>query len=217
MKIGMEFGIKMKTLHWKIEDRVGHLVLARPPANTMDRAFFAELAHITREVIPQAGIRALLIYGQGRHFSAGADPQELKEDIRASMDGEADAPVPSFITDNTESFRFIEALEVPTFAAIRGTCLGSALELALCCSYRICGEGTVLGFPETSFSLMPGCGGSVKLPGITGRAKAMELILGGRNFSAEEAYRWGIVQRVVDRKEVIEMAVSRAREMIADC
>jgi enoyl-CoA hydratase/carnithine racemase len=88
------------------------------------------------------------------------------------------------------------------------------MELALFCKYRICAEGAVLGFPETSFGLMPGCGGSVKLPSIVGRSKAMELIISGRNFSVSEAYNWGIVHKIVHRKILLEETMKMATEMI---
>jgi enoyl-CoA hydratase/carnithine racemase len=204
------------TINWRIVNDTGHLVLDQPPANTMTRKFFVELGRLTRDVIPGSGIRALVIYGQGRHFSSGADHTDLVDHIGEGLPGNYPHKLPGFLVENMESFRYLANLSVPTFAAIRGTCLGSGLELALCCNYRICGDGAVLGFPESSFGLMPGCGGSVKLPGIVGRSKAMELILSGRNFSAEEAHRWGIVQRVVPRKEAVEVAVRLAERMISD-
>jgi enoyl-CoA hydratase/carnithine racemase len=113
-----------------------------------------------------------------------------------------------------QSFRYIDNLTVPTIAAIRGTCFGSALELALTCKFRICAEGTVLGFPESSFGLMPGCGGSVKLPALVGKSKAIELIISGRNFSASEAYQWGIVQKVVHRRSLMEETLYVASKLI---
>ena len=203
------------TLTWNVEDGIGHLVLAQPPANTMTGAFFQELGEVTRDVIPGSGARALVIYGQGRHFSAGADPVELKERIRKGLPKDYPLSLPGFLSDNMASFQFIEELTIPTFAAIRGTCLGSGLELALYCKYRICGEGAVLGFPESSFGLMPGCGGSVKLPSITGTARAIELLLSGRNFLADEAEQQGIVHKVVARSNVIDETVKAARRMIS--
>jgi enoyl-CoA hydratase/carnithine racemase len=182
----------------------------------MNIAFFEELARFTREALPGSGARAMVVYGNGRHFSAGAEPEELKRRIRQELPASYPDELPRFLTENTKSFQYIEGMRIPTFAAIRGTCLGSGLELALCCKFRICAEGAVLGLPESSFGLMPGGGGSVKLPAITGKARAMELILSGRNFSAEEAYQWGIVQRVVPRKEVVERAVMMAKKMISD-
>ncbi len=204
----------LKTINWHIENEIGHLILNQPPANTMTHLFFNELRIMTSEIIPGAGARAIIIYGSGRHFSAGADPAELKTRIMENLPSDYPQKLPAFLEENTGSFQYFEKLEIPVFAAIRGACFGSAMELALFCKFRICAEGAVLGFPETSFGLMPGCGGSVKLPGIVGRAKAIEIITGGRNFSAEEAYKWGIVHKIVDRKLLIGETVKIAEKMI---
>jgi enoyl-CoA hydratase len=206
--------MQLKTILWKIEHDIGHLILNQPPANTMTRLFFDELGILTREIIPQLTIKALIIYGNGRHFSSGADHYELRKRIMENMPPTYPKELPHFLKDNIQSFLFFEKLQIPSFAAIRGTCLGSALELALFCKYRICAEGTVLGFPEASFGFMPGCGGSINLTSIVGRTRAIELIISGRNFSATEAYNWGIVHKIVDRKILIEETLKMASSMI---
>jgi len=198
----------LKTITWKIENEIGHLVMDQPPANTMTRLFFDELYELTQDIIPASGIKALVIYGTGRHFSAGADHVDLTDRIMENLSDQFPKELPAFLTQNTESLLYLDQLPVPTFAAIRGSCFGSALELALACKYRICAEGSVLGFPESSFGLMPGCGGSVRLAGIVGRSKAIELILGGRNFSAEEALEWGLVHKIVPRKDILRECLS---------
>ena len=204
----------LKTISWKVESDIGHLVLNRPPANTMTRYFFEELNLLTREIIPKSEIKSLIIYGNGRHFSAGADHYDLSDRIRDNLPEDYPENLPSFLKETIQSFQYIDTMQIPTFAAIRGTCFGSALELALSCKFRICAEGTVLGFPESSFGLMPGCGGSVKLPGIAGRSKAIELIISGRNFSAAEAYQWGIVHKVVHRKILLEETLKMVKKLI---
>ncbi len=204
----------MKTLIWKIEDDILHLVINQPPANIMTRYFFDEMNLFTQEILPATAIKALLIYGNGRHFSAGADRNDLAKRIGENLPKNYPAELPSFLKETTRSYQYLERLQIPTFAAIRGTCFGSALELALCCKFRVCAEGTVMGFPETSFGLMPGCGGSVKLPAIVGRSKAIELIISGRNFSAAEAYQWGIVHKVLRRKILIEETLKMIKALI---
>jgi enoyl-CoA hydratase/carnithine racemase len=206
--------MELKTIAWKIEHDIGHLMLNQPPSNIMNRLFFDELSILTHRIIQQSEIKAIVIYGSGRHFSSGADPSELKNRILANIPSAYPKKLPFFLEETTRNFLFFEKLQIPSFAAIRGACLGSAMELALFCKYRICGEGAVLGFPETSFGLMPGCGGSIKLPAIVGRAKAIDIILSGRNFSSEEAYSWGIVQKIVHRKTVLEETLKMATAMI---
>jgi enoyl-CoA hydratase/carnithine racemase len=204
----------LRTINWKIENSIGLLMLDQPPANTMTQLFFDELRILIREIIPQTDIKALLIYGNGRHFSSGAEPFELKKRIVENLSSVLPGELPDFLVENTKTFMALEKLPIPSFAAIRGTCLGSAMELALFCRYRICADGAVLGFPETTFGLMPGCGGSIKLPGIIGKARAMELLISGRNFSATEAYNWGIVHKIAGRKTIIEETMKMATEMI---
>lgn len=197
----------LKTIDWKIENSIGHLVLNQPPANTMTGLFFEELSEVTGSIIPGSSIRALLIYGKGRHFSSGADHFDLRTRIIERLKYDRREEIPAFMKRTMDSFIFLYKLPVPTFAAIRGTCLGSALELALTCKYRICAEGTVFGFPETSYGLMPGCGGTVRLPAVTGLRKAIELIIGGRNFSAEDALKCGIVHRMVQKRTLLDETI----------
>jgi len=204
----------LKTISWKVENDIGHLVLNQPPANIMTRYFFDEMNLLTFEIIPNSKIKSLIIYGNGRHFSAGANHYDLSDRIRENLPEDYPASLPAFLKETIHSFHYIDTMQIPTFAAIRGTCFGSALELALSCKFRICAEGTVLGFPESSFGLMPGCGGSVKLPGIVGRSKAIELIISGRNFSAAEAYQWGIVHKVVNRKILMEETMNMVKRLI---
>lgn len=140
------------------------------------------------------------MYGRGRHFSAGADLDDLIGSIR-----ERDAG--TLLLDNLSSFRFFENLPVPVIAAVRGVCLGSGLELALFCHARICGAGSVLGLPETGFGLIPGCGGILNLAALAGRRRALEAVLTGASFGAEEALAWNVVDAVVPKKDVVENAV----------
>ncbi len=205
----------LKTIEWKIEQDIGHLIFNQPPANTMTRQFFDEMNLLTSKVIPQASIKALIVYGNGRHFSSGADHSDLTNRIRENLTDEYPNELPDFLKETIKSFLFFENLPMPSLAAIRGTCFGSALELALYCKYRICAEGTVIGFPESSFGLMPGCGGSIKLPSIVGRSKAIELIISGRNFSASEAYDWGIIHKIVHRRSLIDETIKMAIELSA--
>jgi enoyl-CoA hydratase len=204
----------LNTINWNIENEIGHMVLNLPPANIMTHLLFDELRIMTSIIIPQSGVKAIIIYGSGRHFSSGADPVDLRKRIMENLPPDYPERLPSFLEENMRSFLYFEKLKIPTFAAIRGACFGSAMELALFCKFRICAAGAVLGFPETSFGLMPGCGGTVRLPGIVGKAKAIEIITGGKNFSAEEAYNWGIVNKIVDRKILIAETVKIASDMI---
>ncbi len=117
----------------------------------------------------------------------------------------------SMLLGNLKSFRFFDELEIPVVAAIRGVCLGSALELALFCHCRICGEGSVLGLPESTFGLLPGCGGIQKMEILAGLPRAMELILSGSTFTPEDALRWHVIDCIVPKENTIDEAVNFIR------
>lgn len=202
----------LKTIQWEINNGSGLLTLNQPPSNKMNKLFFEELKMLTSEVIPASGISSLIIHGSGRHFSSGADIDDLLGAIHfAPDDSKKPVKVPDFLEENRRSFFFFEALDIPVIAAIQGVCIGSALELAMFCHFRICAEGALLALPEVSFNLMPGCGGTQKLQQLAGKNRALELMLDGRNFSPEEALEWGIVDMVVTKKELMNIASSLAQ------
>jgi enoyl-CoA hydratase/carnithine racemase len=128
------------------------------------------------------------------------------------MEGDIEK-ISKFLNKNSQIFYSLKDLKIPVIAAIRGVCLGSAFELALCCDYIICGEKAVLGLPETTFGLIPGCTGTLVLPKLVGKSLAMELILSGDTFSPLQAKEWGIVQEIVSTKEVIEEATAVAKKL----
>ena len=107
----------------------------------------------------------------------------------------------------------IEALEKPVIAAINGVCLGGGLELAMCCHIRLATEGSRLGQPEINLGIMPGFGGTQRLPRIVGRSKAMELILTGESISAHEAKALGLVSQVIPPDDLLRQAQGMARNM----
>jgi enoyl-CoA hydratase/carnithine racemase len=195
------------------EANIGFLYLNSPPSNEMTNRFFEELVYLTENVIKPDEVRAIIITGRGRHFSSGANLDQLiskiKDNIVLDEKGNIEK-CPACLTEEHKAFYFFDNLKIPVIAAITGVCIGSGLELALCAHFRICGEGSVLGLPETSFGLMPGCGGIFFMPGLAGQGKALEIILTGETFSAQEALEWGVVDKVVPKKEVVSFAAEIA-------
>lgn len=167
-------------------------------------------------VIPSSNVKAIIIYGKGRHFSSGASIDDLlmraKNETTINDSGNI-IHYPPFLLENVKSFQFFNNLDIPVIAAIRGICLGSAFELALSCHIRICGNDSVLGLPETSFNLIPGCGGIQKMLSLAKLPCAMELILSGRNFSEKEALEWNIIDCIVPKKNLIDHAVKLAENI----
>ncbi|HMD67334.1 MAG TPA: enoyl-CoA hydratase/isomerase family protein [Chitinivibrionales bacterium] len=180
---------------------VAFLVLSAPPKNEMGAAFFGELSRIV-PALAQLPVKGMIVRGAGRHFSSGANLSELRAMLGRSSGGEGMRT----LIDNSESLSVIASLPFPSVAAIRGCCLGSGLELALACRYRIAERNAVLGLPEASFGLMPGCGGTVRLTRLVGYGKAMEMILTGASMLASDAQALGIVDAVVDKSELEETA-----------
>ena len=166
-------------LRLSVAGPVAYLTLDAPPRNAIDRAFFRQLATLSRDELPHLPVRGLVVHGEGRHFSSGADIADLAA---------------------------LEALPYPVVAAVRGCCLGVGMELALACHYRVAAERAVFALPEATFGLLPGCGGTVRLTELTGPATAMELILTGRTILADEARELGLVDRVVPRRELLSAA-----------
>jgi len=177
------------------ENSIAHLVLSSPPKNEMGEVFFNELARIANSLAVM-NVRGLIVRGAGRHFSSGANVGELRSRFDATV-----------LVNNSDSFSTLASLPFPTVAAIRGCCLGSGLELALACRFRVADRNAVLGLPEATFDLMPGCGGTVRLTKIAGYRNAMRLILTGESMLAPDAYTRGLVDAVVDKSEVEAAAV----------
>ncbi|MEI7983714.1 MAG: enoyl-CoA hydratase/isomerase family protein [Bacteroidota bacterium] len=205
-----------RTVHFQIQDGVGHLILNLPPANKMTLAFFEEFNKLVSQVSSDPVIKALVISGNGRHFSSGADLSVLLSEIERTAKVNNDGTisrVPDFMVTNYQSFLKLEAMNIPVISAIRGVCLGSALELALFSHYRFCGEDAVFGLPEASFNLIPGLGGIRKMTALAGKANALELILRGKTFSAEDALKIHVVDRILPKRGVVDAGLEFAHRI----
>ncbi len=210
---------EFSTIELGFDEGIGLLGLNSPPSNTMTMEFFKEFASVLDFIRDQKEFRALIISGRGRHYSSGADVPVLLKDIlkRTPTDaGGLSEGVPDFLSNNYKSLMMLESLSIPVISAIRGVCLGSALELALFSHFRLCGEEAVFGLPEASFNLIPGLGGIYKLCSISGQATALERVLKGSTFTAEDALKYRIVDKIVPKKALMPAALAFARELMPD-
>jgi enoyl-CoA hydratase len=180
------------------------ITLDRPKAlNALSFALIRDMARVLDEVA-QSDARALLIIGAGQKaFCAGADIKELTG--RSLMEQKRGAEL------GQATFGKIERLPVPSVAIINGYAFGGGLEMALACTFRIATRNAKMALPEIKLGLIPGYGGTQRLPRAVGEARAMEMILTGRTVDAEEACRIGLVQRLIDG-DPIEQGVAYARE-----
>jgi enoyl-CoA hydratase/carnithine racemase len=194
-------------------DAVFEIVLNRPDKRNainmeMFRAFDAAVGQANRT----PGLRAVLIRGEGPSFSAGIDVSSLLG--LAQTHGPHWQQRMRSITDEFQAvLTRLERLELPTIALLHGHCLGLAFELALACDLRLAAEETKLGLPETRLGMIPDVGGTTRLTRLVGPARAKELIFTGRQFDADVAERWGIVNYVTAREGLETRAADLAAEI----
>ena len=200
----------LNTISFEIsDDGVGHMVMNQPPANQMTMEFFSEFTLFVEELKEMKSLKALVISGRGRHFSSGADLDGL---LKLAGSGST----VDYFSNNYRSFLFLEEMEIPVIAAIRGVCIGSAFELALFSHFRFSGEDAVFGLPETTYNLIPGIGGISRMVKLCGQARAIELALKGNTFPAEEALGYHLIDRIVPKRKVAEHAFAFARSIMMD-
>jgi len=186
---------------------VATIRLDRPPANALSRAVSLELSEAARSLATDPPIRAVVVWGGERIFAAGADvkamvaygPEEIEPEVGALE----------------QACRDLESIRKPVIAAIAGYALGGGCEVALACDLRIAAEDARLGLPEIRLGIIPGAGGTQRLPRLVGLARARELVLTGRHVDADEALRIGLVDRVVPAANVYETALEEARAYAA--
>ncbi len=187
------------------QDAIGHIVLDRPPANSYDQAFMEELDAAIEDARKDDNVKAIVVRSASeKFFSAGADVSVFaKSDLEAQT---------AFVVCANAAMSKFESTPKVVIAAINGHCLGGGLEIALCCDFRIAAEGTYkIGLPEVTLGLLPGTGGTQRLPRLIGRQRALELMLRGTTLSPQAAKGAGIVDELVPAADLQTVAVDRAR------
>lgn len=187
----------------EVSEGVGVLRLDRPPLNALSRQVVGELAEATRQAAASEEVGAVVLWGGEKVFSAGAD---LKEFSLASP-----AATFAYGRELQEAFSTLAELPKVMIAAITGYALGGGCELALTADFRYAAAGARLGQPEIQLGLIPGAGGTQRLPRLIGPARAKDLIYTGRTLRGEEALGIGLVDRVFPSEEVLDQAVAAAR------
>jgi len=194
--------VELSTVQFKVSEEIAYLTLNRSPKNVMDSLFFKEFTWLAAKVLPDLNVKGLIIQGSGRHFSSGTEIPELIADAITKHKGSRQR----LFSKNAASFHKLTSLTYPVVAAVRGCCIGSGMELALVCHFRLSSPNALFGLPEAQFGLMPGCGGTIRLQELIGRRKAIELILTGRSLLAEEALACGIVDQIVANNKILRTA-----------
>jgi enoyl-CoA hydratase/carnithine racemase len=190
----------------EVADGIGTIRLDRPKVNALNDQVTAELADAARAAAADE-VRAVIIYGGERVFAGGADIGVMAEAGYAEMAARSGRL--------QETMDLIAALGKPVVAAITGYALGGGLELALAADFRVAGESARLGQPEILLGIIPGAGGTQRLPRLVGPAKAKDLVFTGRMVKAAEALQIGLVDRVVPDESVYQTAVDLVRQYAA--
>jgi Enoyl-CoA hydratase/carnithine racemase len=191
-----------------IENRVAYLTLNNPPVNALNRKTLDDLEDALRHMEQSDDVKVMVISGNGKCFAAGAD---IKEFVGAFDDKEAGKQLSLHAQ---AIFNKIEKLNKPVIAAINGACLGGGLELAMSCHIRIAAEEAKLGQPEVNLGLIPGFGGTQRLPRLINKGRALEMILTGQPISGQEAERIGLINKAVPLAELKD-TVKQMAEQIA--
>jgi enoyl-CoA hydratase/carnithine racemase len=186
----------------EVEGGIGTIRLDRPPMNALSRQVQEEIRAAADEASERSDVRAVVVYGGEKVFAAGADVKEMARWTYAQVVDEG-ARLQS-------SFTAVAGIPKPTVAAITGYALGGGLELALCCDFRVAGDNAKLGQPEIQLGVIPGAGGTQRLPRLVGPSRAKDIVYTGRFVGADEALAIGLVNKVVAPDDVY----AEARAMV---
>jgi 3-hydroxyacyl-CoA dehydrogenase/enoyl-CoA hydratase/carnithine racemase len=197
-----------KTIKVEFKDGVAVFTMDNPPVNQLSQHFVQELVEAFTEAYEDEEIKAIVLTGSGKNFIAGADITQIK-DVKTKKE-----LLPRLKKNN----QFINAIETgpkPVIAAVNGNCLGGGLEIAMACHYRIAAQGVNLGQPEVQIGLIPGAGGTQRLPRLVGLRYALEMITIGKPIRAEVAHTRGLVDEVAAPDQLVNLAAKAARRFIS--
>ena len=195
-------------LTFDVADRIATITVNRPDKlNALNDALMDELRTAIAEARRRSDVGGILLTGAGRAFVAGADIAELAD--QSAIEGKARAE------RGQRVFRRFETSRKPTLAAINGFALGGGCELAMACHIRIASDTAKFGQPEVKLGIVPGYGGTQRLPRLIGKGRALQLLLTGEMIDAAEAYRIGLVNRVVPAAELMSAARAMLTTILA--
>jgi enoyl-CoA hydratase len=202
--------LKLENVVYDKKGPIGYVTLNRPKVmNALNKATINELQGVFEDARDDSAVRGVIFTGAGeKAFAAGADIAELANNT--AVEAEEATRRGQALTD------LIENLGKPVIAAVNGFALGGGCELAMACTIRIAAESAKFGQPEVKLGVMPGYGGTQRMPRLVGRGRALKLILSGEIIDAAEAYRIGLVDELEPDTHVIERAETVLKKMIAN-
>lgn len=189
-----------------IQNNIGIITISRPQSmNALNSAFFIEMDNMLKEIADKNDIKVLILTGEGKAFVAGADIAEMSD-----MNCEQGI---AFSKKGQNTFNTIEKLNIPVIAAVNGFALGGGCELAMSCDFRIASTFAKFGQPEVNLGLIPGYAGTQRLSRLVGLSNALYLLYTADMINAEEAYRIGLVQKVVEADKLMEETIAIATKI----
>lgn len=197
-----------RTLKVEWNQGVALFKLNNPPVNQLSKPFVDEMREAFTEAFQENEIKAVILTGTEKNFIAGADITEIQQ----FKDRNAILP---FVMENNRFLNSIELGPKPVIAAINGNCLGGGLEIAMACHYRIAAQGIQIGQPEVQIGLIPGAGGTQRLPRLVGLPDALQMIATGQPISAEEGLKKGVIDEVVPLESLTNKAFEIAQRFLS--
>lgn len=188
------------------DEHVAILMMDRPPVNTLSKQMIRNLHDALSDVEEDAEVKVIVLRGSNNHFVGGAELNEFTE-IHSKEEASEFSSIGHHLMNR------IESLKKPVIASIEGACLGGGLELALACHMRVAAENAIFGLPEVSLGIIPGAGGTQRLPKVIGEAEATYWILTGNRYTSEEAEKLGLIQKRFPTDELFEGTMRMAKEI----
>ncbi len=188
------------------EEKVSVLTISNPPANLLSSAVLMELNDFLERIAQDAGVKVLILTGAGSFFIVGADIKEIS-DLNGKAVGTEASSLGQMVIGK------LERLPIPTIAAINGHCLGGGNELVMACTIRIASERARFGQPEINLGILPGFGGTQRLPRLVGLSRALELMLTGDMINAKAAEAMGLISRAVPEEDLLKQAMGLAKKI----
>jgi len=188
------------------KDGIGYLTLNRPDrANTISLQLMRDVVSAMEQVDADSQYRVVILTGAGKHFCGGADLRDFADRARARAAAGTDRKdAADFVTPQRDLFTALEESRVPVIAAINGAAMGGGCEIALACDVRVISDTATIGLPEIKFGALPAGGGTQRLPRLVGAGVAKEMIFSGLPWTAEEAFRVRLVNRVAPAADLIK-------------
>ncbi len=197
-----------KNLKYEVKDQIAYVTINRPEAmNSLNNEVLDELFTAFYQVSKDDDVRAVILTGEGKAFVAGADIAAMHE--MSALEGR------EMMKRGHNVMNFIESIEKPVIAAVNGFALGGGCELAMACDIRVASTRAKFGQPEVGLGIIPGFGGTQRLPRLVGKGMAKYLILTAEIIKADEAGRIGLAEKVVEPEELIETAEKIAKTIMA--